>query len=145
VSSIEHNAARTSTILVVDDEPSTVELVSHVLSSAGHRVIAAVSGQEAVRKAVEEKPDLVFMDIIMPGMDGYEATVRIKRHPSLRDTPVVYLTGRAVEEDCGRSFATGGSILIRKPFTVNQIRDVANLLLRTGRSSAAEQPSESSE
>jgi len=144
VSSIEHTTARTSTILIVDDEPSTVELVSHVLSTAGHRVITAVTGQEAVRKAVDEKPDLVFMDIIMPGMDGYEATVRIKRHPLLQDIPVVYLTGRAIEEDCGRSFATGGSILLRKPFTVNQIRDVVNLLLRPGRSSVAERPSETS-
>jgi CheY-like chemotaxis protein len=113
VSNINQNSARTGTILIVDDEPSTVDLLSHVLLAAGHRVVTAVSGQEAVSKAVEEKPDMVFMDIIMPGMDGYEATVRIKRQPSLQDTPVVYLTGRAMEEDCGRSFATGGSILLR--------------------------------
>jgi len=67
----------------------------------------------------------------MPEGDGYQATVHIKRHPLLQDIPVIFLTGKASEEDGGRSFATGGALCLRKPFTDSQIRDVVSLVLRS--------------
>jgi CheY-like chemotaxis protein len=118
-------------ILVVDDEPLVVELLQRVLTRIGHTVVVATSGKEALDKALEARPDLVFMDVIMPEGDGYQATVHIKRHPLLQDIPVIFLTGQAMEEDRGRSFATGGAIYLRKPFTDSQIRDVVDLVLRT--------------
>ncbi|MCX6835856.1 MAG: response regulator [candidate division Zixibacteria bacterium] len=118
-------------ILVVDDEPLVVELLQRVLTRIGHTVVVATSGKEALDKALEARPDLIFMDVIMPEGDGYQATVHIKRHPLLQDIPVIFLTGQTIEEDRGRSFATGGAIHLRKPFTDSQIRDVVNLVLRT--------------
>jgi len=124
-------------ILVVDDEPLIVDLLRQVLSKAGHTVVAAASGKEALEKALETRPDLVIMDIVMPEGDGYQATVQIKRHPLLQDIPVIFLTGQATEEDGGRSFATGGALYLRKPFTDSQIRDVVSLVLRSAARTAA--------
>ena len=117
-------------ILVVDDEPLIVDVLRQVLSKAGHTVVAAASGKEALEKALETRPDLVIMDIVMPEGDGYQATAHIKRHPLLQDIPVIFLTGQATE-DGGRSYATGGALYLRKPFTDSQIRDIVNLVLRT--------------
>jgi len=127
----ENRKETSAKILVVDDEPLVVELLQRVLTNAGHTVVAAASGKEALEKALEARPDLVIMDVIMPEGDGYEATVHIKRHPLLQGIPVIFLTGQAIEEDRGRSFATGGSLYLRKPFTDSQIQNVVNLVLRT--------------
>jgi PleD family two-component response regulator len=71
-------------ILVVDDEPLIVDVLRRVLSKAGHTVVAAATGKEALKKALETRPDLVIMDIVMPEGDGYQAAVNIKRHPLRR-------------------------------------------------------------
>ena len=118
-------------ILVVDDEPLVVDVLRRVLTRAGHSVVSAANGKEALKKALETRPDLVIMDIMMPEVDGYQATVYIKRHPLLHDIPVIFLTGQATEEDGGRSLAIGGALCLRKPFTDSQIRDVANMVLRS--------------
>ena len=87
------------------------------------------TGSEAVRTASDLKPDLIVMDITMPEMDGYEATARIKEDPALKETPVIFLTGKSVEEDAGRAFAQGGLTFVCKPFSNQQIRDLVNLTL----------------
>jgi CheY-like chemotaxis protein len=124
-------------ILVVDDEPLIVDVLRRVLSKAGHTVVAAATGKEALKKALETRPDLVIMDIVMPEGDGYQAAVNIKRHPLLHDIPVIFLTGRATEEDGGRSLATGGAVYLHKPFIDSQIRDVVSLVLRSVSRTAA--------
>jgi len=118
------------TILVVDDEPVLISLLEKVLSTDGHTVHCATSGQEGIEKARAIIPDLILMDILMPDMDGYEVTARIKALPDLYDTPIIFLTGKAVAEDGGRSFAVGGAVYLPKPFKERQIRDVVNLVLR---------------
>lgn len=120
-----------SLILVVDDEPVMVRLLEDVLSQDGHTVISASSGDEALHLVKKMTPDLILMDIIMPEMDGYEATSRIKLRPDLQNTPVIFLTGRPADEDGGRSFAVGGTAFLCKPFKDHQIRDVVNLALRS--------------
>lgn len=118
-------------ILVVDDEPVMVQLLEKVLVVDGHKVISASSGDEALEIVSEHPPDLIIMDIMMPAMDGYEATSRIKRLPEMKDTPVIFLTGKLAEEDGGRSFAVGGTAFLSKPFKDYQIRDIVNLALKS--------------
>jgi CheY-like chemotaxis protein len=127
----DDSTGRGATILVVDDEPHMVELLYSVLSKAGHNVLSASCGKAALDTALECVPDLILMDISMPDMDGYEATVRIKRHEKLQNIPIIFLSGRSEEEDGGRSFALGAAMFLRKPFKINQIRDVVNLALHS--------------
>lgn len=118
-------------ILVVDDEPVLTKLVEEILSRKGHKVLVAAGGDEAIFVLGEVTPDLILMDINMPKMDGYETTSKIKLDSRMRDVPVIFLSGRPVEEDCGRSFAVGGVAFLRKPFKNNQLCDVVNLVLST--------------
>ncbi len=124
-----HSIPASQTILIVDDEPLMREVLTRVLARQEHLVITASSGEEALALCIENQPDLVLMDITLPGMDGYEATARLKRLPGMLGVPVVFLSGRAPAEDGGRSSAVGGSVYLSKPFKENQIRDVVNLVL----------------
>ena len=83
-------------ILYVEDDPSNRMLVGKLLENAGHTVIEAIDGLSGVKQAREQRPDLVLMDINIPGMDGYETTARIKSLPQLSNVPVVALTAKAM-------------------------------------------------
>ncbi|MBD3258260.1 response regulator [candidate division GN15 bacterium] len=116
-------------VMVVDDDDAVRELIRAIMTKDGYKVATARTGAEAVRQADRFHPDLIIMDITMPEMDGYEATSRIRRNPRLKEVPIVFLTGKTVAEDAGRSFATGGSVFVRKPFSAKQIRDLVRLTL----------------
>ncbi|MBK7143274.1 MAG: response regulator [bacterium] len=117
-------------ILVVDDDPAISGLISAILGKDGYSVIVANCGSDGVRKAGEEHPKLVLMDITMPDMDGYEATRLIKSAPDMKDIPVIFLTGRSASEDGGRAFTSGGLTFMRKPFTAQQLRDLVSLAVQ---------------
>jgi CheY-like chemotaxis protein len=119
------------TILVVDDEESVGDLLKSVFAKDGYAVHVARTGMEAVSMAQEVRPDLILMDITMPGMDGYEATGLIKANPKLAETPVIFLTGKSAQEDGGKCFAKGGLTFARKPFSARHIRDLVNLTLES--------------
>ena len=114
-------------IMIVDDEQLIVNLLQAILTKEGYEVVAALNGQEAVHLAKEQTPNLIIMDIGMPVMDGYQATAMIRALPNLARTPVIFLSGKSAEEDKGRSFAEGGLMFVRKPFTAPQIRDLIRL------------------
>jgi two-component system response regulator VicR len=86
-------------IMVVDDEPDVVDLVKLVLESDGFDVVTAYSGKEALDRIVQEMPDLVLLDIMMPQMDGWEVYSRIKAHPKTKDIPVAMLTAKSQSID----------------------------------------------
>jgi CheY-like chemotaxis protein len=119
------------TILVADDEEAVRELLRLVFTKDGFRVHAVATGADAVQVARDVRPALIIMDITMPNMDDYEATSQIKQDPALRETPVIFLTGKTAQEDAGRSFAKGGLTFVRKPFSSQQIRDLVNLTLQS--------------
>lgn len=83
-------------ILVVDDEPAFLRMVDHVLTASGFRVLKATSGQEALRLLFDNKPDLVLLDVAMPGMDGWQTCSRIR---DVSDVPIVILTGSQTDEN----------------------------------------------
>ena len=86
------------TILAVDDQPQNLRLLDAVLSPRGYRVITASSGEEAVEKLSQAVPDLVLLDIVMPGIDGYEVCRRIRGNPATAFLPVVMITASGDQE-----------------------------------------------
>jgi len=102
------------TILVVDDEPQIVRFVRAYLEGAGYRVVTAGDGQEALFVARHEKPDLVILDLMMPGMDGWDF---IRRYRQERETPVIMLTARVEETDQVLGLELGADDYVTKPFS----------------------------
>jgi two-component system cell cycle response regulator DivK len=94
-------------ILVVEDNPKNMKLVRDVLEHAGYEVIEATSGEDGVRLAELERPQLILMDLQLPGIDGAEALRRIRDGRDGRDVPVVAVTAFAMDEDRTRAFASG--------------------------------------
>ena len=130
--SVSHDtSSKMGTILVVDDETAITGSIQAVLSKEGYQVHLAHDGTEGVNLASQVNPDLIIMDITMPGMDGYEATERLKQIPALKDVPIIFLTGKSASEDGGMAFAKGGVSFVRKPFSGKQLRDLVALAMQS--------------
>jgi DNA-binding response OmpR family regulator len=117
-------------VLVADDDEDILLLVTVRLEGAGYDVITATSGDEALRKALDHLPDLAVLDVMMPGLDGYDVTRALRRQDATRDMPVILLTARAQESDVARGLAAGADDYVKKPFDARDLRDrVARLLV----------------
>lgn len=104
-------------ILVVDDEPDVLKVLEKRLSEAGYSVVMVSESKEALTKAKEEMPDLILLDILMPGIDGAEIGRRLKDDPKTKNIPVVFLTCLFTKEDeAAMGHAVGGNIFIAKPY-----------------------------
>jgi two-component system, cell cycle response regulator DivK len=108
-------------ILVVEDNPLNLKLVRDVLQFAGYDVIEAQSGEESLRVAEEDSPDLVLMDLQLPGIDGTETLHRLRRGPLRRDVPVVAVTAFAMAEDRERTSLAGFDGYVEKPISVREL------------------------
>ena len=104
-------------ILAVDDQEDNRRILRDLFTSAGYEVIEATTGEEAVDVAQAQTPDLILMDIQLPGIDGYEATRRIKAHPHLRATPLIVVTSYALSGDDAKAFSAGADAYVSKPFS----------------------------
>lgn len=102
-------------ILVIEDNETNIYLVSFILKKNGLEVIEARSGEEGVELAIKEKPDLILMDIQLPGIDGLEATRRIRESEAEEEVPIVALTSYAMTGDRDKSLAAGCTGYIEKP------------------------------
>ena len=113
-------------ILIVDDEKNIVEIIAFNLKKEGYQVIKAADGEEGVKMAMEENPDLILLDIMMPKMDGYEACKKIREK---KNTPIIMLTARAEELDKVLGLELGADDYVTKPFGVRELmaRVKANL------------------
>ena len=118
-------------ILVIDDDKTITSLIRTILEKEGYTVQSANDGIVGVEMAQSIKPDLILMDITMPGIDGYEATKKIKHNPGTRDIPIIFLTGKSASEDGGKAFAMGGVSFMRKPFQPQQLKDLVRLALES--------------
>ena len=114
-------AATAPRIVVADDEPDVRELIACRLSRSGYEVVEATDGAEALRLALAEPPDLVVLDVMMPKLDGYELTRRLRADPATRRVPVILLTARAQEADVSQGFAAGADDYLRKPFNPDEL------------------------
>ncbi|MEJ2639658.1 MAG: response regulator transcription factor [Desulfosarcinaceae bacterium] len=104
-------------ILVVDDEDDILELVQYNLSQAGYRVCTATSGEAALRMAADELPDLVVLDLMLPGIDGLEVTRRLKKNTRTARIPIVMLTAKGEESDVVVGLEMGADDYVSKPFS----------------------------
>jgi two-component system KDP operon response regulator KdpE len=115
-------------VLVVDDEPRLVSLVRHVLEAVGYRVVAALDGRSALEQAAMEQPDLVLLDILLPGeMDGYEVCRRLREFSNV---PIIMLTAKAKEEDKIMGFDVGADDYLTKPFNSKELVARVRAVLR---------------
>lgn len=105
-----------SLILVVDDTPANLRLLSNVLSKAGYRHLEASDGEEAIELAKEHEPDLILLDIMMPGLSGFEVVEQIKKDAVLMDVPIIFLSSLTDTDDKVQAFKAGGVDYITKPF-----------------------------
>ena len=108
-------------ILLVDDEDRNIRLLEQLCKNLGYDTITASSGQEAIDKSITEMPDLILMDVMMPGMDGFEATENIKLNKITRHLPVIILTALADKKDRIKGIAKGASDFLSKPFDVEEL------------------------
>ncbi len=117
-------------ILLVDDEPDILEIVGYNLSSEGYQIITAENGQEAVKKAKKEKPQLIILDVMMPEMDGIEACEQIRKIPDLNDTIITFLTARGEDYSQMAGFDAGADDYITKPIKPKVLVSKVKALLR---------------
>jgi CheY-like chemotaxis protein/MinD-like ATPase involved in chromosome partitioning or flagellar assembly len=125
-------------VLVIDDEASLIAIVGRFLRKEGFRVLAATSGQEGLRKAVAESPDVVIVDIMMPEMDGYEVCRRLRADPRTARSRILVLTARSQRIDEQMAMQAGADDYIAKPFSgtvlVEQVQDLLHAMPQFGRS-----------
>jgi len=107
----------TRRILVVDDQEDNRRILRDLLTASGFKVIEGKTGEEGVALAEERVPDLILMDIQLPGIDGYEATRQIKAKHALSATPLIVVTSYALSGDDAKAFAAGADAYVSKPFS----------------------------
>lgn len=116
-------------ILVADDEPALLRLLEFVLGRRGYVIQGVTSGNAAVEVLKTESPDLVILDVMMPGLDGYEVLTFIRETPRLEGLPVVMLTARAQLDDIQRGLTLGADAYLAKPFDPEELFSVVESLV----------------
>ncbi|KOU46933.1 alkaline phosphatase [Streptomyces sp. MMG1522] len=130
------SAPARSTVLVVEDDPSIRTLLTSALGAAGHHVVAAVTGQEAMFKAGDSRPDLIVLDVMLPDADGFDLPRQLRAQGLY--TPVLFLTARTEVEDRIIGLSSGGDDYVTKPFHVQEVLlRIRAILRRTGASARA--------
>ena len=118
----ENGNGRAPVVLVADDDGDILGLVAFRLKRAGYTVLTASDGEAALHLALEENPDLALLDVMMPKLDGYEVTRRLRANESTRTLPVILLTARVQESDIRRGLDAGADDYVRKPFSSSELR-----------------------
>ncbi len=118
--------ARKKKILVVDDEPTTVRVVQEMLEANQYEVVTALSGEEGMYHALRDKPDLILLDILMPGIDGFEVLCRLKGNEKTKDVPVVMLTAKGETSSIFKAKEYWASDYLIKPFVVEDLLSVVD-------------------
>ena len=118
------------TVLIADDYAAGRELVRTVLEGSGYAVLEAVDGEDALRKARQNRPDLIMLDLHMPVLDGFGVIEQLRLEPEFASTPIVALTASAMQGDRGRAMSSGFTGYITKPIRLPDLRSEVERLLR---------------
>ena len=117
-------------VLVADDDPDILMLISLTLERDGYEVVAATDGLTALETALDRVPHLVVHDLMMPGIDGYEVTRRLRSEHATRDLPIVVVTAAAEESQAAKALEAGADAYVKKPFSPSELlAKTASLLL----------------
>ena len=108
-------------ILIVEDNQDSRELVVKILKNRGYQLIEAVDGEDALEKAIAERPDLILMDISIPKIDGYEVTRMLKSRKEFKYTPIIALTAHAMKGDREKAMESGCEGYIAKPINIHEL------------------------
>ncbi|OGH96751.1 MAG: hypothetical protein A2039_09480 [Candidatus Melainabacteria bacterium GWA2_34_9] len=117
-------------ILIVDDEPDIVETLKFLVESEGFESIIAMDGEEALRKAKEENPDVMILDVMLPKINGYKVCRLLKFDNKYKHIPILMVTARSQEEDKVIGEETGADEYITKPFDINELIEKIHLYLK---------------
>jgi DNA-binding response OmpR family regulator len=117
-------------ILVAEDEKQIADMIAFKLTNAGHQVIRAEDGEQAVKLAASELPDLILLDAMMPGLSGFEVLRRLKGDPALRSVPVIMVTAKGHERDVLTGLRGGAVDYVVKPFSLKELSARVDLALR---------------
>jgi twitching motility two-component system response regulator PilH len=109
------------TILVVEDSPTEMQMVKTALQSRGYTVITAMNGEDGIEKARKERPQLVVLDIILPGKNGYQVCRDLKSFPDTKDVPVIMLTSKSQESDRFWGMKQGADAYLTKPWREEEL------------------------
>ncbi len=115
--SSEHGAGRQGTILIVDDSPTEIHVLRGLLESENFKVVTAVSGEDGIELATQLKPDLILMDVVMPGMNGFKATRQLSRNPETAGIPIIMVTTKDQDTDRAWALRQGAKDYVVKPVT----------------------------
>ena len=126
-------------ILIVDDSPSQLMGIRRIVEKLGHEALTAEDGAAGVEAAKRELPDLILMDVVMPNLNGFQATRSITREPSTKHIPIVLVTTKDQDTDRVWGMRQGAKAYITKPFSETELADIIQQML------GADAPSESSE
>ena len=122
-----------NTILIVEDNEKNMKLARDVLQAKGYATLEAVTGEEGVRAAIENKPDLVLMDIHLPGIDGIEALRQVRADPACAAIPIVAFTASVMQSDRSQIQAAGFDGFLSKPINLKEFLETIKRLLESGR------------
>jgi len=111
-------------ILVMEDEPDALMMLSMALKSSGYIVFGAPNGEEGLKIFREEKPDMVILDVVMPGMDGWEVLQKIKAGFKSKRVPVIMLTGKSEDADKVKGYDYGADFYVTKPYNIQKLLPV---------------------
>ena len=114
-------------ILVIDDDETLTEVLELNLRAKGYQVMTANTGLDGIKLAYETHPDLIVLDVMMPGMDGYDTCKRLRE---MSDVPILFLTAKGLEQDLIKGFEVGGDDYVRKPFSLREVEARVQALLK---------------
>ena len=119
-------------ILIVDDEQNVIVPIQFLMEQQGYRVMIAERGEDALDLIYQYKPDLVLLDIMLPGIDGYEVCEIIRLNPNYRNVKIIFLTAKGREEEIAKGLALGADAYITKPFSnIELVATVKEILEKT--------------
>lgn len=110
------HSVKGATLLIVDDTPKNIQVLGKILSTEGYNIHVAQNGLQAIERAKKVIPDLILLDVMMPGLDGFETCEQLKRIPSLQEIPIIFLTAKTESDDVVKGFDLGAVDYVTKPF-----------------------------
>ena len=118
---VELDRANSDVVLIVDDVPDNLSVLHDALDDAGYTVLVATSGEAALQRAGQAGPDIVLLDAMMPGMDGFEVARRLRAHPDTAHIPIIFMTGLTETEHVVHAFQAGGVDYVTKPIRPREV------------------------